>query len=294
MTQDKIISAVAAGAQVRAFACTTREMVERCRQIHNSSPVITAAMGRMLSAACMMGSMMKGERDRLTLQIAGDGPAGTLTVTADSAARVKACADQYQVIVPAKPNGKLDVSGAIGAGSLTVIRDLGLKEPYSGSVPLQTGEIAEDLTYYFAASEQTPSSVGLGVLMNKDNTVRRAGGFILQLMPFASDETIELLEQNLQKIPSVTEMLEEQEDPEAMLRRVLEGMEVEITGSRETVYHCDCSRSRLERVLVSLGEKELGGLIAEGREVEIGCQFCGSQYIFTIPQLQHLLKESRH
>ncbi|MBR6302318.1 MAG: Hsp33 family molecular chaperone HslO, partial [Lachnospiraceae bacterium] len=180
---DYIVSAMSANEQIRAFACTTRDLVEHARSIHNTSPVMSAALGRMLSAAAMMGSMMKGDKDLLTLQIKGAGPAGGITVTADSSANVKGYANVPEVIIPAKPNGKLDVSGAIGPGSLRVIKDMGLKEPYVGEVSLQTGEIAEDLTYYFAVSEQVPSSVGLGVLMNRDNTVRQAGGFIIQLMP---------------------------------------------------------------------------------------------------------------
>ena len=290
---DRMISAVAAGASVRAFACTTRELTEKCRQIHDCSPVMTAAMGRLMSAGVMMGSMMKGEKDRLTLQIAGDGPAGTLTVTADAMGNVKATADECGVVIPAKPNGKLDVSGAIGAGTLTVIRDLGLKEPYNGTVPLQTGEIAEDLTYYYAASEQVPSAVGLGVLMNRDNTVSKAGGFIVQLLPFAPDDVLEHLEENLKKLPSVTEMLSITETPEYLLERVLEGFDIEVTEHSECRYRCDCSRERLERVLVSLGEQELEGLIAEQHGAEINCHFCGSRYAFSEEELRALLQESR-
>jgi molecular chaperone Hsp33 len=290
---DMMISAVAAGATIRAFACTTREMTEECRRIHTCSPVMTAAMGRLMSAGAMMGSMMKGEKDRLTLQISGDGPAGTLTVTADAKGNVKATADECGVVIPAKPNGKLDVSGAIGAGTLTVIRDLGLKEPYNGTVPLQTGEIAEDLTYYYAASEQIPSAVGLGVLMNKENTVSRAGGFIVQLLPFAPDDVLEHLEENLKKIPSVTEMLSVVETPEYLLERVLEGFDIEVTEHRECRYRCDCSRPRLEKVLISLGEQELENLIREQHGAEINCHFCGSKYAFSEEELKTLLEASR-
>ncbi len=290
--KDYIVSATAAGAQIRAFACTTRDLVEECRSRHNSSPVITAALGRLLSAGAMMGSMMKGEDDKLTLKISGNGPAGSLIVTVDSQARVKGYAANPAVVIPAKPNGKLDVSGAVGNGSLTVIRDMGLKDPYVGTVDLQTGEIAEDLTYYYAVSEQVPSAVGLGVLMNKDNTVNCAGGFIVQLMPFASDEIIEKLEENLKEIASVTSMLSGGDTPEEMLGKVLAGMDIEFTGTMPTEYHCDCSRERLERVLISLGRSELQSMIDDGKEVEVGCQFCNTKYTFQVDELKSLLRKS--
>ncbi|MBR1861527.1 MAG: Hsp33 family molecular chaperone HslO [Lachnospiraceae bacterium] len=287
---DYIVSAMAAGEQIRAFACTTREMVEHARSIHNTSPVISAALGRMLSAAAMMGSMMKGEKDLLTLQIKSSGPVGGITVTADSGANVKGYANEPQVMIPAKPNGKLDVSGAIGPGMLRVIKDMGLKEPYVGEVELQTGEIAEDITYYFAASEQIPSSVGLGVLMNRDNTVRQAGGFIIQLMPYATDEVIGVLEKNLKNLKSVTEMLDGGDTPENMLGRVLEGLDVEITGKSPCAYRCNCNRDRLEQVMLSLGRKELDEMIEEGKPVEVGCSFCNTKYVFTPDELKKLMQ----
>jgi molecular chaperone Hsp33 len=286
--EDYIVSAMAAGEQIRAFACTTRNLVEHARSIHNTSPVMSAALGRMLSAAAMMGSMMKGEKDVLTLQIKSAGPAGGITVTADALANVKGYVNEPNVIIPAKPNGKLDVSGAIGPGVLRVIKDMGLKEPYSGEVDLQTGEIAEDLTYYFAASEQVPSSVGLGVLMNKDNTVRQAGGFIIQLMPFASDEVISILEENLKSIQSVTTMLDGGDTPEDMLKKVLKGLDIEFTGSQPCAYKCNCSRERLERVMMSLGRKELEEMVNEGKPVEVGCHFCNTKYVFTPEELSKL------
>ncbi len=279
---------MAAGEQIRAFACTTRNLVEHARSIHNTSPVMSAALGRMLSAAAMMGSMMKGEKDVLTLQIKSAGPAGGITVTADALANVKGYVNEPNVIIPAKPNGKLDVSGAIGPGVLRVIKDMGLKEPYSGEVDLQTGEIAEDLTYYFAASEQVPSSVGLGVLMNKDNTVRQAGGFIIQLMPFASDEVISILEENIKSIQSVTTMLDGGDTPEDMLKKVLKGLDIEFTGSQPCAYKCNCSRERLERVMMSLGRKELEEMVNEGKPVEVGCHFCNTKYVFTPEELSKL------
>ena len=186
--KDYIVRAIAADSQIRAFAAVTTETVETARQDHNTSPVATAALGRLLTAGAMMGVMMKGDKDILTLQVKGDGPIQGITVTADSKGRVKGYVGNPEVIIPANAKGKLDVSGAVGNGFLQVIKDMGLKEPYVGQVALQTGEIAEDLTYYFAASEQVPSAVGLGVLMNKDNTVRQAGGFIVQVMPFAEED----------------------------------------------------------------------------------------------------------
>ena len=285
---DYIVRATAAGNQIRAFACTTRDTVEKARQAHNSSPVITAALGRLLSAGAMMGSMLKGEKDLLTLQIKGEGPVRGITVTADSMGHVKGYPIVPDVILPANSIGKLDVSGAIGPGSLTVIKDMGLKEPYSGQVELQTGEIAEDLTYYFAASEQVPSCVGLGVLMEKNNTVKQAGGFIVQLMPFAEEETIAKLEENIQNIKSVTTMLEEGNSPEDILGIVLDGLAPEIMDTMPAEFRCDCSSERVERALISIGKKELQDMIDEGKEIEVGCQFCGRQFRFTVEELKVL------
>ena len=233
---DYIVRATAANAQIRAFACTTKAMVEAARQAHNTSPVMTAALGRLLTAGAMMGTMSKGEKDLLTLQIRGDGPAKGLTVTADSKGNVKGYASVPDVILPANAVGKLDVSGALGAGYLSVIKDLGLKEPYVGQTQLQTGEIAEDLTYYFATSEQVPSSVGLGVLMERDNTVKQAGGFIIQLMPFTEDEVINRLEENLSKVASVTSMLESGKTPEEILQTILDGFDIEFNETSQTQF----------------------------------------------------------
>lgn len=290
---DYIVRATAANAQIRAFAATTREMVETARQIHDSSPVITAALGRLMTAGAMMGSMLKGETDVLTLQVRGDGPVGGLTVTADSHANVKGYAVNPQVILPANSVGKLDVGGAVGKGVLRVIKDMGLKEPYVGQTALQTGEIAEDLTYYFAASEQVPSTVGLGVLMNKNNTVKQAGGFIVQLMPFAEDEVIEKLEQNLQEISSVTGMLEAGDSPEDILNRLLKGIEPEILDTIPTAYHCDCHRERVARAIISIGKKDIGEMIEEGKPIEVTCQFCGKAYNFDVEELKEMLSRAK-
>lgn len=286
--EDYIVRATAANAQIRAFACTTRGMVEEARRAHESSPVVTAALGRLLSAGAMMGSMLKGDRDILTLQIKGDGPVRGLTVTADAHGNVKGYPEVPGVILPANAVGKLDVGGAVGQGSLSVIKDLGLKEPYVGQTLLQTGEIAEDLTYYFATSEQVPSSVGLGVLMERNNTVKQAGGFILQLMPFAEDAVIDRLEQNLKTVSSVTAMLDAGNSPEQMLQLLLDGLECQVTDTVPTAFVCDCSREKIEKVLISLGEKELQDMVREGKEVEVNCSFCCKHYKFSVDELERL------
>lgn len=290
---DYIVRATAADAQIRAFACTTRELVERARQVHNTSPVVTAALGRLLSAGAMMGDMLKGERDLLTLQIRGDGPLQGLTVTADSKANVKGYPEVPDVILPANAAGKLDVGGAVGRGNLSVIKDMGLKEPYVGQTLLQTGEIADDLTYYFTTSEQVPSSVGLGVLMNRDNTVRQAGGFILQLMPFAEEDVIGRLEENLNRVQSVTALLDAGNTPEQMLEILLEGLEPVMNGTAETAFSCNCSRQKIEKVLISLGKQEIRDMIEEGQEVEVNCHFCNSGYRFSVKELEELYRRSK-
>ena len=284
--QDHIIRATAANASIRAFAAYTKELTEEARKAHNTSPVITAALGRLMTGAVMMGAMQKGDEDILTLQIKCGGPVGGMTVTADSQGHVKGYAIHPDVVLPPNAKHKLDVGGAVAPGFLTVIKDMGLKDPYVGEVMLQTGEIGDDLTYYFAASEQIPSTVGLGVLMNKDNTVKQAGGFIIQLMPFTPEETIAKLEENLKSVSSVTDMLEEGLDPEGILKRILAGFDIEITDTIPASFYCNCSKERFFRGLVSLGKKELDSLIAEGKEVEVNCQFCGKHYIYTPEELK--------
>ena len=285
---DYLVRAAAADAQVRAFAVTARDTVETARVAHDTSPVMTAALGRLLCAGAMMGSMMKGDADILTLQIRGDGPAGGLTVTADSKGRVKGYAVHPQVILPANSQGKLDVGGAIGTGTLQVIRDLGLKEPYVGQTDLQTGEIAEDLTWYFAASEQVPSSVGLGVLMEKNNTVKQAGGFIVQLMPFAEETVIEKLEANLSRIHSVTKLLEDGNSPEQILGILLEGMDMELLSTMPVEFSCNCSRERVAKALYSIGKKEMDEMIADGEPIEVKCHFCNRAYQFSVEDLKQI------
>ena len=291
--KDYIVRATAAEGQIRAFAITSRELVETARQDHNTSPVATAALGRLLTAGAMMGTMMKGEKDILTLQIKAGGPLEGITVTADSKGRVKGYVGNPNVCIPANSKGKLDVAGAGGIGFMNVIKDMGLKEPYVGQVALQTSEIAEDLTYYFATSEQVPSAVGLGVLMNKDNTVRQAGGFIVQLMPFAEESTIAKLEENVQKITSVTNLLEEGHTPESLLDKVLEGFDVEINEKIPTKFYCNCSRERVEKALISIGRKELNEMIQEGKPIELNCHFCNHNYEFTVEELKEILRKCK-
>ena len=288
--KDYIVRATAADHQLRAFAVTSKDIVEKAREIHNTSPVATAAIGRLLTAASMMGSMMKGEKDVLTLQIECGGPIGGITVTADSNADVKGYVNNPNVILPPNAQGKLDVSGALGPGFLNVIKDIGLREPYNGQTHLVSGEIAEDLTYYFATSEQVPSSVGLGVLMDKDNHVRQAGGFIIQVMPDTDDEVIDKLEARLGEVHSVTEMLDKGMTPEDILNYVLEGRDVEILEIVPTQYKCDCSFERVSKVIASLGKKELQEMIDDGKPVEVNCQFCGSHYKFDTEQLKEFIK----
>ena len=290
---DYIIRATAANDQIRAFAAVTTEMVETAREHHNTSPVATAALGRLLTAGAMMGSMMKGEKDVLTLQIKAGGPLQGITVTADSQGNVKGYVGNPDVCIPANSKGKLDVAGAVGPGFLTVIKDMGLKEPYSGQVMLQTCEIAEDLTYYFATSEQVPSAVGLGVLMNKNNTVRQAGGFIVQLMPFAEEEVISRLEQNVQNISSVTNLLEEGHTPESLLEKVLEGFDIQINEKTDTRFHCNCTKERVEKALISIGRKELNEMIQEGKPIEMNCHFCNTNYTFTVEELKEILRKCK-
>jgi molecular chaperone Hsp33 len=289
---DYIVRAAAADYQIRAFAATTKELAEAARKAHNTSPVATAALGRLLTAGAMMGSMMKGADDVLTLKIKGDGPLGGITVTADSSANVKGYVNNPMVLIHAKPNGKLDVSGAVGRGELTVIRDIGMKEPYVGQTDLVSGEIAEDLTYYYAVSEQTPSSVALGVLMDKDtNTVRQAGGFIIQLMPDASEEVISALEKRLGEISSVTSLLESGMTPEDILMSLLGDMGLQILDRMPARFHCNCSKERVRKAVVSVGRKELEQMIGEGKPIEVNCHFCNTNYEFTVEELKEILAE---
>ena len=288
---DYIVRATAANSSIRAFAITSRNMVEEARAHHNTSPVVTAALGRLLSGGAMMGSMMKGDKDLLTLQIQCSGPVKGLTVTADSKGHVKGFASNPLVDLPAREDGHLNVGKALDLGVLSVIKDLGLKEPYVGQCQLQTGEIAEDLTYYFATSEQVPSAVGLGVLMNKDNTVKQAGGFILQLMPFTEDEVIEKLEKRIGEIDSVTQMLDRGLSPEQILEEILGDFDLEIMDTMETGFQCDCSKERVSKALATLNKADLDSIIADGEEIEIKCQFCNTAYSFSVDELKEIREQ---
>ena len=290
---DYIVRASAGDNQIRAFAATTRELVEFARAAHGTSPVATAALGRLLTAGAMMGSMMKGEKDILTLRIKGDGPIEGITVTADSHATVKGYAYNPEVIIPANDKGKLDVAGAIGAGMLSIIKDMGLKEPYVGQTHLVSGEIAEDLTYYFAASEQVPSIVALGVLMNRDNTVRRAGGFIIQLLPFAEEAVITRLEEKINQIDSITKLLDKDMTPEMILQDILGEFGLEIMDKVPTAFECNCTKERVEKAIVSIGNKDIQEMIDDNEPIEVNCHFCNTQYHFSVEELKDIIKRSR-
>ena len=289
---DYIVRATAANNQIRAFAATTKETVEAARQAHNTSPVATAALGRLLTGGAMMGSMMKNDSDMLTIQIKGDGPIGGLTVTADSKGNVKGYVEHPEVMLPPNAQGKLDVAGALGIGLISVIKDMGLKEPYVGQTILQTSEIAEDLTYYFATSEQVPSSVGLGVLMEHDNTVKQAGGFIVQLMPFVEEEVVDRLEANIKKISSVTSMLDRGMTPEEILGEVLDGFDVEVKDTMPAQFYCNCTKERVEKAIISIGKKDIQEMIEDGKPIEVNCHFCGKSYEFSVEELKILIKKA--
>ncbi len=290
---DYIIRATAANNQIRAFAATTKELVEHARSIHDTSPVATAALGRLLTAGTMMGSMMKGEKDLLTLQIKCSGPIEGLTVTADSSANVKGYVYNPTVMLPPNSKGKLDVGRALDMGVMSIIKDMGLKEPYVGQTHLVSGEIAEDLTYYFATSEQVPSSVALGVLMNKDNTVKQAGGFIIQLMPFTEERIIGRLEEKLGEITSITSMLDADMTPEMILEHVLGEFGLEIMDKIPTKYDCNCTKERVEKAIVSIGKKDIQEMIDDNKPIEVNCHFCNTNYVFSVEELKEILKRSR-
>lgn len=288
---DYIVRATAADGQIRAFAAYTKDVVEEARRRHNTSPTATVALGQLLTAGTMMGAMMKNDTDILTLQIRCDGPLGGLTVTADNQGNVKGYAVHPDVDVPVK-NGQINVADALDLGVLNVIKDMGLKEPYVGQTILETSEIAKDLTYYYMNSEQVPSSVGLGVLMNKDNTVKCAGGFIIQLMPFAEDATIDKLEENLKNVTSVTELLDHGCTPEGLLEALLGNLGIEVLDTLPTQFHCNCSKERVEKAVASVGREDLQAMIDDGEDIEVKCDFCNSTYKYTVDELKEILKES--
>ena len=290
--KDYIVRGMAAGNEIRFLAAYTRETVETARKTHNTSPVCSAALGRLLTGGALMGAMCKNEDDVLTIKVNGDGPAKSITVTADAKLNVKGLIYNNAVDLPLKSNGHLDVGGAVGRGTLVVIRDEGPGEPYVGQTELVSGEIGEDLTYYFAESEQIPTSVGLGVLVDRDLSIKHAGGFIIQLLPFATDETITKLENRLANIDSVTNYFNRGMTPEDMMRDILGeevfGQDIIIEDTRDTQYRCNCSRERVTKALISIGKKELKSMIDDGEPVNLHCDFCNSDYEFTIPEIQEI------
>lgn len=293
-SNDYMIRGIAGNNEIRCFAVTGRDLVEKARAAHGTSPVATAALGRTMMGALMMSDMLKNDDDLLTIRFDGDGPLGSIVVTADHHGNVKGYVQQPLVMLPLKADGHLDVGRAVGKGTLTVIRDLDMKDTYNGQIAIHSGEIADDLTHYFAESEQIPSSVGLGVLVDTDHTVKKAGGFLIQLMPFASEETISRLEKDLSSIRYVTEMLEDGMTPEDMLREVLKGFDdLRITDKTKVQFHCNCSRDRVSRALSLLGEKELTSMIEEKKPVELSCSFCGRKYAFSVAELEEILEKIR-
>ena len=290
---DYIVRATAGDGSIRAFAATTRGLVQKAREIHHTSPVASAALGRLLTAAAMMGSMLKGDKDLVTLQIRGDGPLQGIVVSGDCCGRGKGDVFNPNVELPDKYPGKLDVGGAIGAGYLDVIKDIGMREPYAGRIELVTGEIAEDLTYYFAQSEQTPSAVGLGVLVETDTSVRRAGGFMIQLLPGADEGMVSRLEEKLRHVPYVTDLLDAGKTPEEILELLLGDMGLRILDRLPASFSCNCDRQRVEKALISIGREELEKIIEEDGKANLHCHFCAKEYDFTKSDLLCLLEEAK-
>ena len=290
---DYIVRATAGNGSIRAFAATTGKLVQHAREVHHTSPVASAALGRLLTAAAMMGSMLKGDKDLITLQIRGLGPLKGAVVTSDSKSRVKGYVFNPNVDIPSKYPGKLDVSGAIGEGYMSVIKDIGLKEPYAGRIQLVSGEIAEDLTYYYAQSEQTPSAVGLGVLVDTDTSIRCAGGFIIQLLPDASEEVISKLEESLNRIPYFTDLLDMGKTPEEILGMILEGLDMKILDTIPTEFYCNCTKERVEKALINIGKDELEKIVTEDKKANLHCHFCGKEYDFTEKELAELLESAK-
>lgn len=293
--KDYLIRGISEDGAIRFFACITTNLAEEARRIHDCYPVAAAALGRMLTVGSMMGTMLKSDKDILTIQINGKGPAGGVAVVSDNSGNVRGYINNPHVETTLKPSGKLDVGAAIGYdGNLTVIKDLGLKEPYIGQIPIVSGEIGDDFTVYFADSEQTPTSVGLGVLVEPEGQVSAAGGFIVQVMPKAEEETIEKLENNLAHIKSITEMVSGGITVEELIAKVLEGISFKINEKKEIGYVCNCSRERIERALISLGEAELTDIIETDEKAEISCNFCSNKYHFSKEDLKMLLEQAKN
>ncbi len=291
---DRLVRAITADGMVKATAVTTRELTERARQIHKTLPVVTAALGRTLAAASMMGNALKSEGASLSIQVRGGGPVGAIVAISDSEGNVRGYAEHPQVDLPLRSDGKLDVGAAVGCdGTLTVIKDLHMKEPYIGSVQLLGGEIAEDIAQYFVESEQIPTACALGVLVGRDQSVRCAGGYLIQLLPGAGEDIISKVETGVYAAGAVTKLLTANDDPEAMLRTVLSDFELEVLETAPVAYHCTCSRNRVERALLSLGAEELQQLIDEQGQAELTCQFCDQVHRFSGEDLRRILERAR-
>ena len=291
--KDYIVRASLANDSVRAFAISSTHLVAEARERHRTLPVVTAALGRLLSAGAIMGSMMKGDKDIVTVSLKGDGTAGYITVTADSHGHVKGFPGNPNVDIPRKYAGKLDVGAAVGRGLLTVSYDLGLKEPYSGQVEIQTGEVAEDLAYYFTVSEQLPSAVGLGVMVDTDSSVKHAGGFIVQLLPDAPEDVIELLEKKLANLEPVTTMMEQGMTPEEMLLHIFEGVDIEFTERHDVKFYCDCSKEKVKRALAAISDKDLQDIVNDDEDIEVKCFFCNTAYKFSIADIKDILSSRK-
>jgi hsp33 protein len=291
--KDYIVRASLANDSVRAFAISSTHLVAEARERHRTLPVVTAALGRLLSAGAIMGSMMKGDQDIVTISLKGDGPAGYITVTADSHGHVKGFPGNPNVDIPRKYAGKLDVGTAVGRGLLTVSYDLGLKEPYSGQVEIQTGEVAEDLAYYFTVSEQLPSAVGLGVMVDTDSSVKHAGGFIVQLLPDAPEDVIELLEKKLANLEPVTTMMEQGMTPEEILLHIFEGVDIEFTERHDVKFYCDCSKEKVKRALAAISDKDLQDIVNDDEDIEVKCYFCNTAYKFSIADIKDILSSRK-
>ncbi|MCI5750922.1 MAG: Hsp33 family molecular chaperone HslO [Oscillospiraceae bacterium] len=289
----KVVRTISADASVTATAIDAKDIVSRIEEIHKTSAVVTAALGRLSIAASLMGMGMKNTSDSLTLRMNGNGPAGALIAVADGLGNVKSYVVNPVVEIPLNKYGKLDVAGAVGRdGTLSVVKDMGLKEPYCGQVPIVSGEIAEDIANYYAVSEQTPTVCGLGVLVNPDLTVRAAGGFLIQLLPFAEDRVIDILEKNINDLPSVTQMLDSGVTAEEMAMKVLEGLEPNILDSFDCGYRCDCSREKVEKALISVGKTELNRMADEDEKTEVCCQFCDRKYNFSSDEIRDLAQKA--
>ncbi len=291
---DKLVRGQSIDGAIRVFAAVTTEIAERARSIHQCMPVASAALGRTLTAAAIMGAGLKNETDSVTLQFSGDGPLGKIVAVTDSGSRVRGYVQNPEIDLPLNKKGKIDVGGGIGRGTMSVVRDLGMKEPYIGQVPIVTGEVAEDITYYYAKSEQTPTAVGLGVLVDTDYSIKASGGFMVQLMPFATEETAEILEKQVRSLPSVTDMITSGMTAEDILFKVTEGFDMIMDNNFVTpLYECKCSKERMEKALISIGKAELESIIEEQGEAEICCQFCDRKYTFAKEELEELLEKAK-